>query len=262
MIDREGLTRHIRSAEDKIIISRMLDRAEAVLKNYIPRNTDFFDPYQISLCRPILNKLDELKYFIAGGVAQSERQIIVMFPDYMEPEEIESPLSVLQIDGDFENNNLSHRDILGAILGLGIKREKIGDIIVSANCAYIVSFKEICDFMNGNLAKISRYSIETNLVDLENIKIQEENYKLIETTVPSLRLDALVGVGFGESRSSLSKMIGNDRVKVNWKPINNPAHPVHEGDVISFKGKGRILLLEVGNKTKKDRYKVTIKRMI
>ncbi len=262
MIDKEVLTRHIRNFDDKIFISRVLDRAEVVLKNYIPRNTDFCDPYQISLCKPILNKLGELKYFVTGGFNQPERQIIVLFPDYMEKEEVESPLEFLQIKGDFDKNNLSHRDILGAVLGLGIKREKIGDIIICKNCAYIVAFKEICDFINGNLEKISHYKVETNVVGFDDIKIPEENYKLIETTVQSLRLDALVGIGFGESRSSLSKLIGNERVKVNWKPINNPAHLLHEGDVVSFKGKGRIMLLAVGNKTKKDRYKVTIKRMI
>lgn len=262
MIDKEGLTRHINSIEDKIFISRVLDRAEGVLKNYSPRNTDFCDPYQISLCRPILSKIRELKYFVSGGFGQAERQIIVMFPDYMESDEIDNPLRCLRIDGNFEQDSISHRDVLGSVLGLGIKREKIGDIIISKNCGYIVSFKDICDFIDGNLEKISRYKVETKIVTLEDIQIPQEKYKLIETTVPSLRLDVMIGVGFGESRNSLSKMIGNDKVKVNWKPINNPAHLVHEGDVISFKGKGRIVLLEVGNKTKKDRLKVTIQRMI
>ncbi|KXG75966.1 YlmH family RNA-binding protein [Thermotalea metallivorans] len=262
MIDKEGLTRHIVNLDDKIMAIRTLDKAESVLKNYIPRYTDFFDPYQISLCTHALHRIAGLKYIVTGGREGAERQIIMLYPEFMEDMEIENPLRVLKLEGKLGGDSFTHRDVLGAILGLGIKREKIGDIIAGNGRAYVVSFKEICDFIQWNLEKISRYKVTANFVDFCDIEEHEESYKLIESTVPSLRLDAVIGVGFGESRSSLSKLINNDRVKVNWKPINNPAHPVQEGDVISFKGKGRMILLQVGNKTKKDRYQVIIKRMI
>ena len=241
---------------------QVLNKAESTLKNHVSRCTDFYDPYQIALCESSIKRVDGIRYMISGGRDHAERKIIVIYPDYVHQDELELPIEALRLTGKFTQGDLSHRDFLGGLLGLGLKREKIGDIFVGNGEAVVIAFHELCQFIHLNLDKIGRYGIQVEKIKFDEIKPPEERYKLINTTVASLRLDAIVGSGFEESRSSISKLIHHDRVKVNWKPVNNPAYTIEEGDIISFKGKGRIIIEEVAGLTKKDRYRIRIKRMI
>ncbi|QEK11981.1 hypothetical protein FQB35_06135 [Crassaminicella thermophila] len=262
MINKEVLIKHIKKHEERQLIMKTLNKVESVLKSHTIRCTDFYDPYQISLCIPILENIMDIKYVIEGGYEKAERKVIIIYPEYMSLDEKNCPISAIKISGKFQEEDLTHRDFLGAILGLGLKREKIGDILVGDRQANIIAFKELNDFIRLNLEKISKYKVtveESSFHDL--IKVQED-FKLVYTTVASLRLDTIAGAGFGESRNAIARLISNDRAKVNFKPVNQPSYILNEGDIISFKGKGRIILDTIGNKTKKDRYKVLIKRMI
>jgi len=262
-MDKENLIKHLKTKEDRYLGLRLLDKVEFVLKNYTIGFTDFLDPYQISLCMPILSRIEKIGYITNGIVSGAERQIIILYPEYMNnPDENDIPINALRINGDFRKTDISHRDVLGAILGLGIKREKIGDIYTYEGYAYIISFKEICDYILYYLDKISKYKVEVEKVSLRDIASLEDNYKLIYSTVPSLRLDVILSVGFEESRSSITKRINNDRVKVNWKPVNQISYFLNPGDIISFKGMGRIQLMELNGKSKKDRFKIIIKRFL
>lgn len=255
------MTKHIKNYEDQQLIVRILDKVESVLKNYTVCCTDFYDPYRISLCTSILDQVSDIKYLVTGGYEQAERQTIVIYPEFMEIDEAYIPTVILKIQGRFTKQDLTHRDFLGAILGLGLKREKIGDILVGEGQANIVIFEELCDYIRFNLDKVSRYKVNIEKITAEDMLEIEENFKRIQATAPSLRLDVIVSIGFGESRNTISKLIKNDNVKVNWQPMNQSSYIVSEGDVISFKGKGRIILEQVGAKTKKDRYKIVVKKL-
>lgn len=241
---------------------KVLDKVESVCKSHTIRCTDFYDPYQISLCESILNNILDISYMIEGGYDKAERKVIVIYPEYMELYKEDIPISGIKIEGKFENKDLTHRDFLGAILNLGLKREKVGDILVGDGQANIILRNELCDFIQLNLEKISKYKVDVGEIPFCELIEIEEDFKIIRATVASLRLDTIIGVGFGESRNAISKLIGNDRVKVNFKIVNQPSYVIEQGDMISFKGKGRIILDKIGNKTKKDRYQISIKRMI
>lgn len=262
MIDKELLTKHIKNNEERQWVMKTLSKVASVCKSHTIKCTDFYDPYQIAVCEPILNQILEVKYLIAGGYAQAERKVIIIYPEYMEVKKEDFPICAIDVTGKFKKNDLTHRDFLGAILNLGLKREKVGDILVGDGQANIIASKELCDFIRMNLEKISKYKVNIEQVSFDELINVQEDFKLIHSTVSSLRLDAIIGVGFGESRNAISKLISNDRVKVNFKPINQPSYMIAEGDLISFKGKGRIILDKIGNKTKKDRYPICIKRMI
>lgn len=90
---------------------------------------------------------------------------------------------------------MSHRDILGSILGLGIERHAIGDIIVKENIAYIIVMKDISDFILTNLVKVGKANVKVAHIDLAQLDIPEPKFKEINTTVPSMRLDCLASSG-------------------------------------------------------------------
>ncbi|WZL74769.1 YlmH/Sll1252 family protein [Clostridiaceae bacterium 35-E11] len=262
MLNKEVLTKHIKNYENQQLTARIIDKAESVLKNYTVCYTDFYDPYQIALGTSVLDNIPDIKYLVTGGYKKAERQIIIIYPAFMESKEVDIPMIILNIQGRFAKQDLTHRDFLGAILGLGLKREKVGDILVGEGQANIVIFEELWDYIQFNLDKVSNYKVNIQKITTEDMIEVEENFKRIQATAPSLRLDVIVSIGFGESRNTLSKLIKNDNVKVNWQPINQSSYIVSEGDVISFRGKGRIILEQIGAKTKKDRYKITVKKLI
>ncbi|MCT4606421.1 MAG: YlmH/Sll1252 family protein [Marinisporobacter sp.] len=261
-MNKENLIKHIKNTEERYIVMKVLNKVESVLKNHTICTTDFYDPYQISLCIPLLNQIREINYIIAGGYEEAERRVIIIYPEYMELMEEDDPIGAIKISGKFTKDTLTHRDFLGSVLGLGLRREKIGDLLVGDGQTNLIAHKELCDYILVNLEKVSKYKVNIEKIFFYDLMKVEKEFKMIHGTVATLRLDSILSTGFGESRSMVAKLINNDRVKVNFKPVNQPSYILNEGDLISFKGKGRIILDQIGNKTKKDRVKVIIKRIV
>ena len=143
-----------------------------------------------------------------------------------------------------------------------LKREKIGDIIVSDKMIQIVALEEICGFAELNLTQIGRYKVTTYVEDIQNIVPKQNDFKIITDTVKSLRLDSVSSAGFNDSRSKVALDIKKEKVKVNHVPIPSPSYNVSEGDLISYRGKGRIILDKVLGATKKERLRISIKKFI
>ena len=121
-MEKLRLTAHINDIELKNKMYKVIDKANSCLKNYDIRTTEFLNPFEIKNAKDILNSETDLKYKVDGGYQNAERQLIYIFPYYMEEDDIESNLKVIQIEGNFKFKSISHRDYLGALLNLGIKR--------------------------------------------------------------------------------------------------------------------------------------------
>lgn len=253
--DRAKYIEHIQDKEQHIVMRKIIDKAEAVLKNHDTVYTDFLDPYQRELAYSILNRID-ISYYAEGGLENAERKSIVIYPEYMTKETIENPIKAIKITGNFKFNSVSHRDYLGAIMGLGIKREKVGDIFIKEDCATVVIQAEVLDFLIYNLKSIGKESVEIEEIELCKIEKVEEEFRDVNLTISSLRVDSLISGVCNISRSKSAILIGQNKVKVNWKPINNISYEIKEGDVLSIRKFGRIKLIEHSGKSKKDKEKV------
>ncbi|WP_199873016.1 RNA-binding protein [Inediibacterium massiliense] len=256
------IIKHIKDDEERKVVMKVLNKMESTFRGHTIKSSDFYDPYQISLCVPIFHHFHDITYKIFGGYEKAERKVMIFYPEYLTLEEKDCPICAIRIYGKFSKEDISHRDFLGAILNLGLKREKIGDILIDDGQAHVIIFKELYEYIQMNLEKISKYKVNVELIPFSNIIDIEEKVEWIHTTVASLRLDSILSAGFKESRSSIGKNIQYDKVKVNFKPVNQSSYILKQGDLISVKGKGRIILDQIENKTKKDRYRVIIKRMI
>lgn len=256
--DKAKYIEHISDREQIIVMRKIVDKAELVLKYHGVESTDFLDPYQRELAYSILNKID-VSFFAEGGIREAERKSIVLFSEYMTKETIENPIRAIVISGNFKFSNLSHRDYLGAILGLGVKREKIGDILICEDCAYVVVHSELTDFFVYNLKNIGKESVSVKEVNLSDIDAPEEEYDEVNLTVSSLRLDSIVSGVCNMSRSKSATLIGQGRVKVNWREIENVSFEIKEGDVLSVRKFGRMKLVEVLGKSKKGKEKIVVR---
>lgn len=158
------------------------------------------------------------------------------------------------------NGVLSHRSVLGSVLGLGIKREMIGDIIVQNNLCDIIVSKNIAEYILNNLKFVGHEKVQVQEISLDQITIPEDSSKEVKTTVSSLRIDNIISAGYGISREKSSALIKGEMVKLNHVIIKSAVKTVHEGDLISVRGKGRLEIREIGGMSKSGRIKIVLAR--
>ena len=199
-MDKIKLTSYIKDIGLKNKMFKIIDKANGCLKNYDVRYSDFLNPFEVENAKAILNSNDDLKYSVDGGYDESERKIVFIYPFYMEYEDIDETLRFIQIEGNFKFKSISHKDYLGSLLSLGIKREKIGDIIIHENfCQVIVSF-DICDFILMNLEKVSNNNVKLKEISREDIIYSKPKYKDVSFTVTSSRIDCIISGLYNISR--------------------------------------------------------------
>lgn len=258
-VNRKEILERI-NPEDRIVIARVLDKIQSAMKFAGVEVTDFYDPHRQKLLSQVLALEHGISFIWAGGYEEAERRRAVICPDYMEASTQDDRMGLLSITGNIRFRDLTHRDFLGAILGLGIKREKIGDILVYEGGSQVIADRDIIEYIAANLIKVNRLGVEAKIVPREQLKLPEEQVKEIFATVSSLRLDAVAAAGYGVSRSKMADEIRAEKVRVNWVAIPDCAHPVQEGDRISIRGRGRMEIDRVKGETKKGRIALIIKR--
>lgn len=258
-MDKKELLERVQSQEDRRFIARVLDKLALVLKNHETVVTDFYDPHQQHLISPAL-RVPGISFIWEGGFERAERQRLVIGPEYLDIQEADRHLVLLSVTGNLKYQDLSHRDFLGSILALGIKREKVGDIIVNEQGCQVIVDEGIADYFINNLSKISRVRVKVERADLETIEAPSENTKAVNATVSSLRLDAVSAAGYGVSRTKMAGDIAAEKVKVNWNMVSDPSYNLKEGDIISVRGRGRAKLATVKGETKKGRVSLVLHR--
>ena len=188
-----------------------------------------------------------------GGFDGAERQMVAFVPDFEEPS---FPICAVKISSPMIKS-LSHRDFLGSILGLGIKREKCGDIIIGDKEAYVIVADEISSYVLSSLEKVGRVGVRCEIVSLSKIDVPERSFKPVTGTVSSLRLDAVISLFSGKGRSKASELIAGGLVFVNGiQTMKNDFH-LKDGDIVALRGKGKATL-SVGGTSKKDRLFITL----
>lgn len=254
--DKEKYVFHINDKSQMLNMRKLLDKIEIVIDNHSIQNTDFLNPYERRLSKSILNRFDNISYSEDGGLLSAERKIISIYPDYLSFKEIHAPIVALSIGGSIKG--LTHKDFLGSLMGLGITREKIGDILLHEESVQVIVDNSISNYIISNLKKVGNRNVKVELICREEIKKGKEDYKEKYITIPSLRLDAIVSSVLNLSRNDSLNFIKHGKVKVNWEPILKPFFELSEGDLISVRGYGRFILSSVFGKTKKNRLKASI----
>ncbi len=261
MADREKVLRYFKAGGDEQLAARLLDLAEAAAKSGKFRVSDFLDPHAYNVAEIVAANYDNISLEADGGFAHAERRKAAFVAEgfYGSPD---FGIACFAAAWDKRYYDLSHRDILGAFMGTGCKRETLGDIVYIPEGAQFVADQSIAAYLMGNLTKIGAAPVTLTVIGREELLQKEEKVKIISATVADMRLDAVAAAGYGVSRSRMADEIKALNVKINWKEAKKAAQPVNEGDVISLRGRGRVEVAEVRGLTKKGRTGVTLKRYI
>lgn len=259
MLPRDEL---LETVENRDEVARVIDLAERSLKTWEVECTDFLSPPVLVEVREQFGRLTEVQTLPWGGYPQAERQRLAIARAEL-PLSIEQvAVAAVEIAGNFLFDTATHRDYLGAILGSGVVRGKIGDIIVlGERGAQALVVPELVEFLMVSLTQVRSVPVKVRPIPTEELRVRPPKTKEITTVEASLRLDAIASAGFGMSRSKMVDAISVGNVRVNWKEVKQPSHTVQTGDLISVQGKGRLEVGEVAV-TKKERYRVQLTRFV
>lgn len=252
----------LKGVENREEITRVIDIAEQAIKTWEAVCTDFLSPPVMVEAKEKFSFLTDIQFLVWGGYPQAERTRMAINRSDLPLDVSQVPLAALDVAGNFLFDTANHRDFLGAILGTGVVRQKVGDILVlGERGAQIIVVPELVQFLEANLTQVRSVPVKTREIALEELKVRPPKKKEMTTVEASMRLDAVASAAFGMSRSKMSSAIAQGNVRINWKPITQPSHGVKEGDLIAVQGKGRAAVGEVSI-TKKQRYRVQLTRYI
>ncbi|ANX01498.1 RNA-binding protein [Thermoclostridium stercorarium subsp. leptospartum DSM 9219] len=251
--------------EVKLVLAQILDKMEKTRQKNILTMTGFLNEHQRAVAGKLIKDFGNPDHVFYGGYEGAQRAVLIFLPDYIRPEEITdddiNPLSCIRAKYS-SVNSVTHRDILGAILGTGLKREVIGDILVNGNSSDIIVMKEVVPYLESNFSSAGKTKLEISVIPLSEIRIPEAKFKIINDMVASLRLDSVVSSAFSVSREKAAEAIKAGRVFLNYLECNKTDKQVNEGDFITVRGMGKAVLQQVGGKTGKGRIRVVIAKYI
>ena len=261
-VDRSNIDKIAQNSEDKVLLAKIWDKINSGLRKNILSSTCFLSPRELEMARFLFGDLDGLYAF--GGYEEAERKMLVYLPDYLDESvltDADSPLVCLRAEF-YHGDSPSHRDFLGALMGAGIGRETVGDICVGKeSCDFFVT-AEVAPYVEQNFTSAGRTHVRISRISHDQVQIPEPEVKEIKDTLASLRLDSVISSGFRIGRSLASQYVTQGKAAIDGLPCEKPDKTVSEGAKISVRGLGKIKLVSVNGKTKKDRISVTIYRYV
>ncbi|TCT26852.1 RNA-binding protein YlmH [Melghiribacillus thermohalophilus] len=247
--------------EEKSFIDQVLSWKEEVEQSYIPKLTDFLDPREQHIFQSIVGQHSDFKLHFFGGGEQTERKRGILAPYYENLTEDDFHIGLLEASYPNKFVQITHRDVLGSLMSLGIKRKKLGDIIIHNDRIQILCDQEISTFLRFHLTGIRKAKVEFCEKELRDFRPSQEEWIIISGTVSSLRLDAVISEIYQVSRQKAIDWIKKGAVKVNFRIVENPAFQVEEGDLFSIRKKGRSKFQAIHGKTKKGKWKMTAAKL-
>jgi photosystem II S4 domain protein len=259
MLPKEDL---LKGVENRDALVKIIDRAEQAIKTWEVVPSDFLSPPEVMEAQRAFRRLTEVTLLPWGGYPQAERQRLAIARADLPLDTDSVAVAAISIAGNFLFDSATHRDFLGALLGTGIVREKVGDVIVlGERGAQAIVVPELVEFLQDTLRQVRSVPVKTQQIDLADLKIREPKKKEMVTTEASMRLDAVASAGFGMSRGKMVDLIEAGDVRVNWRDVSSSSYALKTGDLIAIRGKGRVELGEV-MVTKKDRFRINLTRWV
>ncbi|MGM7701092.1 RNA-binding protein [Pseudalkalibacillus sp. Hm43] len=243
--------------EEQPFIDQVLEWRRIVTDQYRMKVTDFLDPREQQILVALMGKNDEIQFDLWKGYQGIERTRTLLYPVYYEPEADDYEVQCLEVEYPSKFVTLKHSDILGALMSLGIKRKKFGDILIADERCQIVVAGEIADYVRLNLTSIGKSKVKVSEIPSNQLIQTDDEWADSQSTVSSLRLDVILAEIFRLSRAKVVPFITNKKVKLNWKVVEQPSSLLEAGDQISVRGLGRAKLISIDGQSKKGKWKIS-----
>ena len=258
-MNRQNIEKIAQTPEDRVLLARIWDKINAGMSRNILAASGFLSPREQEMAQFLFGNAEGLQFW--GGYEKAQRKMLIYLPDYLAEIPEDGPIVCLRATF-YEEDSLSHRDFLGALMGFGIDRSCVGDICVERGICHFFTSPEIAPHLLRDLDKAGRTALHLRAIALSAFTPPPEQTEVLSDTVPSLRLDCVVSSGFRISRSLADTYIRSGKASIDGLPCEKPDRAVTEGANISVRGLGKIRLMEVGNRSKKDRIFIKIEKFM
>ena len=245
--------------EDKNLISNIYNKMKIAEKtNKIIFISEFLSPAIWTQISEICENY-KIKSYTNGIFKDSDRRMLA-FSSYEEP--LIYPMNLLKIINNSKFCTLHHKDYLGAIMSLGIKREKLGDLIISDTICYAPVCSDICSYIINNLNDIGNCPCEVSEYDYKLLKLPERKFEEKVIISTSLRLDGMVAAICNISRSKSVVLIASGKILVNYLQCEKKDKIIKPNDTLTIRGYGKLKVSDIKGTTQKERLKVEIMQYI
>ena len=244
--------------DDKYFVAKLLDAVEMSNKRQKITNTDFLDLHKKSIAVEVMNILKQ-NFLLFGGFDGAQREMAIIYPENMDENQLtmqcDKLITFIRLDlPNMLQGKYTHRDYLGGIMKLGIKREMCGDILVDNEGAYFIVSSSISDFVLDNLKHLTRFQKSTlKIVEKTEANIMENQKEELKIIVPSERLDSIVSELARTSRNQANNIIKDNRVFINDVVEIKNSKMLKPGDIITIRGKGKFQFVEIIGDTSKGK---------
>lgn len=242
--------------DERLFIDQVFDWIEQVNITYSAKLTDFLNPREQEIVTHLVNYSGDVKVAFHGGIEQAERKRALIFPAYFEPTLSDFRLRFFELDYASKFYEIGHRQLLGSLLNLGIKREKVGDFIFHGQAVQFIVSEEIADYVAIHLHSVGKAKVTVKPIDADELLIPKDDWRTFSGTISSLRIDNVLGEIFNVSRTKAASYVQKGYVKVNWRVIEQPAYECRISDTISLRGYGRAKLQALEGQTKKGKWRI------
>ena len=219
--------------------------------------TEFLDPGQLRLAEELLKKAARFGYTVYGGYGGARRVCLNIFSSSREgglP-----PVTGVKVKSIGDGAVLAPDEVRGEIMRLGILWEEVGDLVgVSQDEVVVFTVSRAAPVICNRLTLVKDCPVECKEVEPKDLSLPARRSRQITGTVASLRLDAIISLGFGLSRSRAVLIIREGLAKINWRSVTSPAARLEEGDRVFLAGRGELLVMAVKGKTRKGRISLTL----
>ena len=259
------LDRFARNGDQRLLLARVLDRQRQGESRNVPTHTGFLSPAEQAVSADLLMAAAPGQGLLFGGYDGAERKLWAFLPDWLEEEAWQEgedcPVAALSVCAP-SMAGLTHRDYLGSLMGLGLTREKIGDILLTERGAQVLVLRETLPILLSQWEKAGRYPVTLAPIPLADLTPAPGETKHIRATAASLRLDAVLSAGFSIPRSRAAEFIRAGRVMVDHRPAEKTDRTVEAGAILTCRGLGKCILTDAGGTSRRGRIVLEFDRYI
>lgn len=246
--------------ESRLSLARLLDQLELCQRRNVPTHSHFLSDGEQALARQALAAAGSPSHRFTGGYEGASRQVCVFLPDWSE-DTTDDPLAAVEVPLPKEGK-VSHRDFLGALMGLGITRDLLGDILVGETVCQVICLPSALPVLLTQWHEVGRYSISPKEIPLDALTAVESTVERFHDTFQSLRFDAVAASAFRISRAKAAALISGGRLLLNHLPCTKPDRILEEGDSLTGRGLGKCRLAKVNGLSRKGRIMVEMERFV
>lgn len=258
MADKNQLFQHFHP-DEHAFVEKVTDWFNTVIDQYAPVVTPFLNPREVAIIMMIIGHNEEVKVDFFGGYPGAENQRAVLAPGYYDIQPSDFEIVAFDIHYAAKFNSIEHRQILGTLLGQGVERNRIGDIIQAKGDWQFFVDAKIADFLEFEVDKMGGSKVKLVRINKASQIIQPiSDWKPMEVTLSSLRFDTFISEGFRIPRAKAKILIEGGAAKLNWGQVLDAKRPLSPGDIASVRGFGRLKYVATLMETKKGKIRAQI----